>query len=209
MEVVESKNESPLAEILTEGGLDGVIDNKAIEVEDTKIIKTEKGDFQVGNQISDVMSKKFTKFINDFKGDVFNCSVLGRTKQVCHPTIHPDAPPASQSSRYMPLNPFLQKEAKSLVDKMVDLGVLVECTDIANSTIFVVQKSSGKWRLICDLRKYNERLTDYIVHLPSPYELINKICGSELFSYCDYPDAYFQVPLSDESIKGPRPKEFA
>ena len=84
---------------------------------------------------------------------------------------------------------------------MVTLGVLEECTEVANSTIFVVQKTSGKWRLICDLRKYNERLTDYIVHLPSPYELINKICSSELYTYADFSDAYFQVLLSDESIK--------
>lgn len=51
------------------------------------------------------------------------------------------------------------------------------------------------------MRKYNERLTDYIVHLPSPYELINKICSSKLFTYADFTDAYFQVPLSDDSIK--------
>ena len=200
MEVVE-KNDSPLADILTQGGLDGVIDNRAIEVSDTKILKTNKGDFSVGDQMSDVMSKKFAKYIDEFKGNVFDCTVLGRTKQVCHPTIDPLAPAPSQASRYMPLNPFLQKEAKSLVDRMVKLGVLEVCTEVANSTIFVVQKTSGKWRLICDLKKFNERLTNYIVHLPSPYELINKICGSKLFSYCDFPDAYFQVPLSDESIK--------
>ena len=69
-----------------------------------------------------------------------------------------------------------------------------------HSAIFLVQKSSGKWRLICDLRKYNSRLQDYIVHLPSPYELINKICSFKLFSYCDYPDAYFNIPISQKSL---------
>ena len=75
----------------------------------------------------------------------------------------------------MPLNPHLRGEAKKLVDVMENLGVLQESNEPANSTIFIVQKSSGKWRLICDLRKYNQRLVDYVVHLPSPYELINQI----------------------------------
>ena len=46
---------------------------------------------------------------------------------------------------------------------MVDLGVLEETTEPANSSIFIVQKSSGKWRLICDLRAYNSKIQDYIV----------------------------------------------
>ena len=101
----------------------------------------------------------------------------------------------------MPLNPFMQSEAKSLVQQMVDLGVLEECNEPANSTIFIVQKSSGKWRLICDLKGYNKQIVDYVVHLPSPYELINKICTFRMFSYMDFSDAYFQVPLSEKSLK--------
>ena len=75
---------------------------------------------------------------------------------------------------------------------MVGLGVLEKSTLPANSTIFIVQKTSGKWRLICDLRRYNDSIQDYVVHLPSPYELINRICMFDLFSYFDFPDAYFK-----------------
>ena len=197
----EEKHSSPLSNILTEGGMDGTLDTRNIKVSATKTIETNKGTMTVGEQLSDKMVNKFTKFVNNYEGDVFDNTTLGKTKQHCHPELKPDAKDHSTTPKYMPLNDFMKAEAKTLVDKMIDLGVLVECTEPANSTIFIVQKTSGKWRLICDLRRYNDRLANFIVHLPSPYELINKICQFEMFSYCDFPDAYFNVPLSDESIK--------
>ena len=69
METIEKKG-GPLDDILTAGGLDGLIDEKAIEVSDTKTLKTKKGDIQVGNQLSDCMSKKLIEFIDNFKGEL-------------------------------------------------------------------------------------------------------------------------------------------
>ena len=195
------EDDSPLANVLTEGGLDGLLDPRNIKVSDTKSFETSKGKVTVGSQLSPKMTEKFKNYVENHKGNVFDSKTLGKTVQTCHPTLKDDAKPFTATPKYLPLNTFMQGEAKGLVDKMVDLGVLIECTDTANSTIFIVQKSSGKWRLICDLRKYNERLADYVVHLPSPFELINKICQFELFSYCDFPDAYFNIPMSEESIK--------
>ena len=199
MEVTEQ--ESTLEEILTAGGLDGLIDKNDISSVDAKIITTNKGDLKVGSSISAKMEAKFKSFVNDYTGQIFDTTSLGKTKQTCHPEIKPDAKPFSAIPKYMPLNPFMQSEAKKLVDKMCKLGVITETTETANSTIFIVQKSSGKWRLICDLRKYNERCQDFVVHLPSPYELINRIAQFKLFSYVDFPEAYFNVPLSEDSIK--------
>ena len=199
MEMTEQ--ESTLEEILTAGGLDGLIDKNDISSVNAKIINTNKGELKVGAGISDRMEAKFKKFVDVYEGQIFDTTSLGKTKQTCHPEIKPDAKEFSAIPKYMPLNPHMQSEAKKLVGKMCDLGVIVETTEPANSTIFIVQKSSGKWRLICDLRKYNERCQDFVVHLPSPYELINRIAQFQLFSYVDFPEAYFNVPLSEESIK--------
>ena len=198
---LDEETDSPLTNVLTEGGLDGTLDNRNIKVSDTKELITSKGTIVVGGQLSDAMTKTFKNYIENYKGDVFDNKTLGKTKQTCNPELKPDAKPLSTTSKYMPLNTFMKSEAGTLVQKMVDLGVLTECTDTANSTIFIVQKTSGKWRLICDLRRYNERLADFVVHLPSPWELINKICQFELFTYVDFPEAYFNVPMSEESIK--------
>ena len=197
----EDSEKTALSEVITEGGLDGLIDKTQITVTETKTFISNKGEVKVGKQISRLMEARFKKFIDDYKGEVFDATVLGETKQTCHPELKPDAKPFGANPKYMPLNPFMQSEAKVLVQKMVDMGVLEECNQPANSTIFIVQKNSGKWRLIADLRKYNDRIQDFVVHLPSPYELINRICKFELFSYVDFPEAYFNVPLSKESIK--------
>ena len=192
---------SAMSNILTEGGLDGTIDKSSITVSDTKKLLTKKGELTVGSQLSDKMGKTFSSFVSDYPGKLFDNSTLGKTFQQAHLEIKADAKQHPAAAKYLPLNPFMREEAKKLVEKMVLLGVLEPTTKTANSTIFIVQKHSGKWRLICDLRAYNDRLQDHIVHLPSPYELINQICQFELFSYVDFPDAYFNIPLSKETVK--------
>ena len=201
MNNVEQFGETSLSDVLTTGGLDGTLDTEKVKISDTKLIQSNKGPVKVGAQLSEGMCKRFNKFVDNYKGKVFDHTTLGATAQVCHPEIKEGHKTTCTTPKYMPLNPFMREEAGSLVQKMVDLGVITETTQPANSSIFIVQKSSGKWRLICDLRSYNDKIQDYIVHLPSPYELINKICQFEMFSYMDFPDAYFQVPLSKESIK--------
>ena len=192
---------SSLSDILTEGGLDGTIDKSSITATNTKKISTNKGEITVGNTISKSMEVNFTDYINNYKGNVFDNTTLGKTRQQAHLEIKSDAPSQPPPAKYMPLNPYMRAEAKKLVEKMVDLGVLEPTTKKANCTIFIIQKTSGKWRLICDLKQYNDRLQDYVVHLPSPYELINQICQFELFSYADFPEAYFNIPMSKETMR--------
>ena len=192
---------SSMKDILTTGGLDGTFEENIVTVSNTKTLDTDKGPIKVGEQLSERMCIKFIKFVNKFKGKAFDSATLGKTKQECHPELKSGESFKSTTPKYMPLNPFMQSEAKGLVQKMVDLGVLEESNEPANSSIFIVQKSSGKWRLICDLRRYNEKIVDYVVHLPSPFELINKICTFKMFSYFDFSDAYFQIPLSEDSMK--------
>ena len=203
MDKMENANEqeAALSNILTEGGLDGLIDNNSITATGTKILETKKGQIKVGEQLSEFTCKNLANYVNNFAGKVFDTSTLGKTTHECHPELKDDLGPDTSPPKYMPLNEFMQSEATALVSQMVDLGVLEKSTLPANSTIFIVQKSSGKWRLICDLRRYNDRLKDYVVHLPSPFELINKICKFSLFSYVDFPDAYFSMPMSDYSLK--------
>ena len=196
-----SKEDTALSKVLTEGGLDGLIDTNSITSTGTKILETKRGQVKVGEQLSEKTCTKLIDYVNKFDGNVFDTKTLGKTKHTCDPELKDNLKPENAPPKYMPLNEFMQGEAKVLVTNMLDLGVLKKSTLPANSTIFIVQKSSGKWRLICDLRKFNDRLKDYVVHLPSPYELINKICKFDLFSYVDFPDAYFSMPLSEYSMK--------
>ena len=88
MEVTEQ--ESTLEEILTAGGLDGLIDKNDISSVNAKIINTNKAELKVGSGIYDRMEANFKKFVDDYKGQIFDTTSLGKTKQTCHPEIKPD-----------------------------------------------------------------------------------------------------------------------
>ena len=190
-----------LGDTLTTGGLDGLLDENKVQFRNTKIIETKKGPVQVGEQLSDKMTKRVKDLFDNLKSNVFDTTTLGCTTESCEPEINPDTKSSPQAPRYMPLNPFMRDEARKLVQNMVDLGVLEKCNDPANSSIFIVQKPNGKWRLIADLRRYNKEIMDFVVHLPSPYELINQICQFDMYSYSDFKDAFFQVPFSEKTLK--------
>ena len=121
---IEQFGETSLSDILTTGGLDGTFDTSKIQVNDTKTIETNKGKVKVGQQLSEKMCTKFQKFVNDFKGKVFDHTTLGQTKQECSPEMKPGESSSPTIPKYMLLNPFMQSEAKVLVQKLVDLGVL-------------------------------------------------------------------------------------
>lgn len=141
------------------------------------------------------MQKKFITYLDNYKGKIFDTSKLGKTSKEADLKLLAD-PLELPSAKYIPLNPTMKIEARKLVEALIALGVLKVTDKKANSTIFLIQKRSGSWRLIADLRQYNSKLEDYVVHLPSPYELICKISTFSIFSYCDFPDAYFNIPLS-------------
>ena len=192
-----------LEDVLSDGGIfEDDINKNAIETAETETLSTKLGEVKVGKTMSKSMKEKFKRFLDGYQGKLFDNSELGKTKIEADIKLKENISPSDMPApRYIPLNPTMQEEARKLVTAMHDLGVLEPTTEKANSTMFIVQKTSGKWRLICDLRQLNERLQDYVVHLPSPYELINKIGKFSLFSYCDYPDAYFNIPCSENSLK--------
>ena len=88
---IELDSDSVLANVLTEGGMDGTLDKANIKVSETKELDTSKGKIVVGAQLSDKMSAIFKQFIENYKGDVFDNTTLGKTKQVCNPELKPDA----------------------------------------------------------------------------------------------------------------------
>ena len=132
-----------MADVLTEGGMDGLIESEPIKVFDTKTVKTKWGDVQVGQNISPAMEKRVKEYFNSYKAKTFDNTELGCAKTACNPQIDPTTSPNTQASRYMPLNPHLRSEAKSMVETMIKLGVLIETNKPANSTIFIVQKQNG------------------------------------------------------------------
>jgi len=63
-----------------------------------------------------------------------------------------------------------------------------------------IKKSNGKWRLGRDLRIINEAVVPLHPVVPNPYTLLSEIPeGAKYFSVIDFKDAFYSVPLVEES----------
>ncbi|KAJ8373726.1 hypothetical protein SKAU_G00043060 [Synaphobranchus kaupii] len=67
------------------------------------------------------------------------------------------------------------------------------------SPIVVIQKKSGKIRMCVDLREPNKAVIIDAFPLPHMDKLLSSLQGSTVFSSIDLANAYYQVPLSEES----------
>ena len=114
--------------------------------------------------------------------------------------------PTDGTSKAVPqfkISPHLQKEFDTEVQRMINEGILVECTDPKgfNSPMFPVRKKNGKVRVVVNYAPtLNLTLKD---HDPWPIagcdEIIAKIGkGNKYFGVIDLRSGYWQVPLHPE-----------
>ena len=85
---------------------------------------------------------------------------------------------------------------KPIIDRLLGQGLLVPTTSPCNTPILPVQKTSGSYRLIQDLRLINEAIIPAHPIVPSPYTLLSDIPNSRThFIVIDLKDAFFTIPL--------------
>jgi len=97
--------------IISENGeFDEYIDKtRSIECPDFNELDTKFGKVRIGKTMSPEMQTTFKNYFNDYKGQLFNATSLGKTKQEAHLTLKPNVEVASMSSpKYIPLNPTMQ-----------------------------------------------------------------------------------------------------
>ena len=94
----------------------------------------------------------------------------------------------------------LRSWLKKRLDEMENSGIIQKCDGSPyNSPLFLVKKSSGKWREVNDFRCLNERLEDNHYPLPHLRDLLDELHGSKYFSSIDLRSGYFNIVLSEES----------
>jgi len=97
--------------------------------------------------------------------------------------------------------PILAKEIQNLLDKGAVERVLDTSSPGFYSRLFVVPKPGGRWRPIIDLKALNRFLKIPKFHMESLQSIwANLIPGNFTFSV-DLQDAYFQIPIHQESRK--------
>ncbi|XP_047242464.1 uncharacterized protein LOC124881023 [Girardinichthys multiradiatus] len=104
--------------------------------------------------------------------------------------------------RQYPLKPEAEEGIKPVIQDMLKSGILREAPDATcNTPIFPVQKvSTGKWRMVQDLRPINEIVEHVAPDVPNPHTLLHSLTpDKKYFSVVDLSNAFFTVPLHEES----------
>ncbi|KAJ1093264.1 hypothetical protein NDU88_006369 [Pleurodeles waltl] len=105
-----------------------------------------------------------------------------------------------QTPQYHMAQDTLMKVAQ-LIDEFVKQGVLKEVlSSPCNSPIMGLIKPSGKVRIVQDLRKINDIIIKCCPVVPNPAVIMFQVpCDAEWFSVIDLSQAFFSVPLHEDS----------
>ncbi|KAJ7998214.1 hypothetical protein DPEC_G00220270 [Dallia pectoralis] len=118
---------------------------------------------------------------------------FGRTSIVQHQIPTGTAPPSRE--RYRPIPPSLFAELRSLLQGMIDSGVVRESVSPWAAPIVLVKKKDGSWRFCVDYRKLNAVTHKDAFPLPRIEESLTSLKESKWFSTLDLASGYWQVEV--------------
>ena len=120
---------------------------------------------------------------------------LGRTDKLQHSIHTGDAPPVRQPVRHIP--PQRQDEVLTLLQEMLERGVVEPSTSPWASPIVLVRKKDGSTRFCVDYRKLNDATRKDTYPLPRIDANLDTLHGSQWFSTLDLLSGYWQVVIDE------------
>lgn len=121
---------------------------------------------------------------------------LGRTGKIKHKINTGDAPPIRQPVRRIP--PIRRDEARTLLQGLLQKGVIKPSTNPWASPIVLVKKKDGSTRFCVDYRKVNHVTRKDAYPLPRVDDILDTLAGSQYFSTLDLLSGYWQVVVDKE-----------
>lgn len=154
---------------------------------------------QSNEDLTSVQQQKLSSLIDSFK-EISPSNRIGRTHILEHSINTGTAKPIRQ--RQYPLSPAMQKHLCAEVDEMLKLGVIQPSKSPWCNPLWLVQKSSGEYRVVLDSRKLN--LVTEMDSYPMPLieSVISKLRDAKYLTSIDLKKAFWQIPLDTSS----RPK---
>lgn len=122
---------------------------------------------------------------------------LGKTTILVHKIDTGDAAPVKQ--RHYPISPAIQELMFAELDRMLESGVIEESQSPWNSPVSLVRKANGKVRLCLDARALNNVTIKDAYPMPIIEGILSRLDQTHYISSIDLKDAFWQVPLTDES----------
>lgn len=118
---------------------------------------------------------------------------LGCTGIVKHQIPTGTAPPSRE--RYRPIPPSLYAELRTLLQNMLDSGVVKESVSPWAAPIMLVKKKDGSWRFCVDYRKLNALTHKDAYPLPRTEESLTGLKVAKWYSTLDLASGYWQVEM--------------
>ncbi|XP_070155191.1 uncharacterized protein [Polyergus mexicanus] len=101
--------------------------------------------------------------------------------------------------RYYPVSPKIQEAIYAEVDKMLEAGIIEPSKSEWSSPVVMVKKSNGTYRFCLDFRRLNSVSKKDAYPLPYMNAILDKLRAARYISTIDLSQAYFQVPLENNS----------
>lgn len=139
--------------------------------------------------------QRVNSIVQDFRS--LATGELGCTPLLEHVIRTGDALPIKQ--RAYPVSPAVQDRMGIQLRRMLELGVIERSFSPWSSPVVLVKKKDGGDRLCVDSRKLNSVTERDSYPLPRVSEILDRLGKSNYLSKIDLKDAFWQIPLSEES----------
>ena len=110
-----------------------------------------------------------------------------------------DAQPIKQRPRRIP--PVWEEEINKQIDEMLRNGVCRPSNSPWSSNVILVKKKDGSMRFAIDYRLLNDITKKDAYPIPDIQSILDKLEGSEYYSFIDVASAYWCVPMREEDIE--------
>ena len=131
--------------------------------------------------------------------EVFDTGKPGKMPNVVHLYVDDSVRPKAVPTRKIPL--AMQEKVKNELDRLCRLGVLEKIEEPTQwvSQMAVAMKKSGELRICIDPQALNQALVRERYMLPTFEDVLPSLSGAQVFSKLDVADAFWHLPLDDES----------
>lgn len=123
---------------------------------------------------------------------------LGRTTLIQHEIVLKEGAIPKRQPLYR-CSPAVQAEMEAEIGRYKKLDAIEECSSEWASGLVPVRKSNGKLRVCLDSRRINGWTKKDSYPMRNMREIFNRLEKAKYYSVVDLKDAYFQIPLKEES----------
>lgn len=159
------------------------------------VVKVET--LQTEHDLSLNQKQQLVDIINSFPNT--SNGKIGRTTLTEHEIrLKPNAVP--KRLPMIKMSPKVEEEVEKEINRMIKLDVIEPCKFSRwLNNIVPVRKPSGQYRICLDFRKLNEMSEKDYYPFPGLHSVLERLGSAKYFSVIDLSDAFWQVPLNQES----------